>query len=294
MLDFLFDGIAGLLSFFFDVSGSIGVSIVLLTIALMVLTFPLTLKSTRSMMEMQRLQPEMKKIQDRNKGDREKLNQELMAFYQEHQINPLSGCLPLILQMPIFIVLFQVLRGLGSVTDGMSTPKYLDQGSALYENIVAGGGSLHSFGFDLADAATSSHGDFASALPYYVLIALVAATAFAQQRQAMGRRDPNQPVNPQQQMMQRVMVIFLPLISLSIPAGVVIYFFVSNVFRIGQQALIHRTAPASVGNRPSTASSSSGPEGSKVIEATEAPTDEDSAPAKKPHPRSKKKKKRKR
>jgi len=78
----------------------------------MIIVTPLTLKGTRSMMVMQQLQPEMKKIQARYKDDRTKLNEELLKFYKENSINPLGGCLPLLVQMPVFLVLYQVLRGL--------------------------------------------------------------------------------------------------------------------------------------------------------------------------------------
>ena len=77
----------------------------------MIIVTPLTLKGTRSMMMMQQLQPEMKKIQTQYKDDRQKLNEELLKFYKENNINPLGGCLPLLVQMPVFIVLYQVLRG---------------------------------------------------------------------------------------------------------------------------------------------------------------------------------------
>lgn len=314
MFDWLFDGLAGLLSFFFDLTGSIGFAIILLTIAVMLITSPLTMKGTRSMMKMQRYAPEMKKLQQKYKDDREKLNQEMLAFYQEHGINPLSGCLPLLIQMPVFFVLFQLLRGLGNTEDGQAAPKYIEHGSELFHKIERAGGELISWGFDLADAATSSHESFVAALPYYVLIALVGFTAWFQQRQAMGRRDPNSPMTPQQQMMQRVMVIFLPLISLSIPAGVVIYFFFSNAFRIGQQWFIHHletrekerekagpTNPQESGGLfgrllagagpqagPTDGGGSSPDAGQEEGEATERPSS-----TSKPHPRSKKKKRKK-
>ena len=78
----------------------------------MILLTPLTLKGTRSMIAMQQLQPELKKLQAKYKDDRQKLNEEMMAFYKEHNINPVGGCLPLLLQMPVFIVLYRVLHGL--------------------------------------------------------------------------------------------------------------------------------------------------------------------------------------
>ena len=105
-MDFLFDGIASALSFFYDITSSYGGAIILLTLAVMVIVTPLTLKSTRSMIAMQQLQPELRKLQVKYKDDRQKLNEEMMAFYKEHNINPMGGCLPLLVQMPVFIVLY--------------------------------------------------------------------------------------------------------------------------------------------------------------------------------------------
>jgi YidC/Oxa1 family membrane protein insertase len=303
MFDWLFDGLTALLSFYFDLTGSIGVAIILLTITVMLITSPLTMKGTRSMMKMQRLQPEMKRIQEKHKGDREKMNQELMAFYQEKGINPVSGCLPLLIQMPVFFVLFQVLRGLGNTSGGQPAPKYLDHTSDLYQKIVDAGGQLISWGFDLADAATSSHDSIVDALPYYFLILLTAGTAWFTQRQAMGRRDPNQPMSQQQQMMSRIMIFFLPLISLSIPAGVVIYFVFSNLFRIGQQWLIHYLETQEREREDQGPSPKSGSDSSPAHELVEDrpdvanpnPTSAPKSPApSRSHPRSKKKKRKKR
>ena len=109
----MFDLIASVLAFFYDkVWASYGVSIIFLTLAVMVVATPLTLKSTKSMLQMQRLQPELKAIQNRYKDDRPKMNEELMAFYQENGINPLGGCLPMLIQLPIFLVLFRVVQGI--------------------------------------------------------------------------------------------------------------------------------------------------------------------------------------
>src|SRR5262245_18298950 len=78
----------------------------------MIVLTPLSLQGTKSMMCMQRLEPEMKKIQNQYRDDREKLNEELLKFYKENDINPVGGCLPLVVQLPVFLVLFSVLRGL--------------------------------------------------------------------------------------------------------------------------------------------------------------------------------------
>ena len=108
----MFDAIGTALSWCYDLTGNYGLAIMLLTLGIMILLTPLTLKGTRSMIAMQRLQPEMKKLQSKYKDDRQKLNEEMLKFYKEHNINPVGGCLPLLLQTPVFIVLYRVLHGL--------------------------------------------------------------------------------------------------------------------------------------------------------------------------------------
>jgi len=268
-MDFLFDGIANALSFLYDLTGSYAASIMLLTLGVMVLVTPLTLKSTRSMIAMQQLQPELRKLQAKYKDDRQKLNEEMMAFYKEHDISPLGGCLPLIVQTPIFIVLYQVLIGLTRLpswghdlgvaagliarTGGDGTyerfgtfdPKYLDHTSELYQDLSRSR-EMADFGggIDLADTFMNrwSDGGLVHAFPYLVLVLIVAVSAWFQQRQIMARNAGNQSqINPQQQALMKIMPFFLPIFSLTLPAGIVLYFVVSNGFRIGQQAFITRT-----------------------------------------------------
>src|SRR3712207_1055109 len=128
-------------------------AIALFTLTIMLVLTPLSIKSTRSMIAMQRLQPELRKLQVKHKGDREALNKEMMAFYQENNINPFSSCLPLLLQMPVFIVLYRVLSGLTSRDDdGLFDPKYLSEDSALYQ-ALHGSRRMMSFGMDLSQGA---------------------------------------------------------------------------------------------------------------------------------------------
>src|SRR5438105_5812593 len=125
---------ANLLAFFYEIWPSYGGAIAMLTLAVMLVLTPLTLKGTRSMMVLQALQPEMKKIQAQYKDDRQKLNEELLKFYKENNINPLGGCLPLLIQLPVFIILYNVLRGLTHTgSDGTFAPQYLDKSSKLYQ-----------------------------------------------------------------------------------------------------------------------------------------------------------------
>jgi YidC/Oxa1 family membrane protein insertase len=267
-MDGLSEGIAWVLAFFYGLIPSYGVSIILLTLAVMIVLTPLTLKGTRSMMAMQQLQPDMKKIQTQYKDDREKLNEELLKFYKENNINPLGGCLPLLVQMPVFLVLFQVLRGLtrresdlgtysgwatgltnagdtlveapDSVTERVFDPAFLDPSSKMYE-ALSGSYEMNFLGIDLSESASQALSEgIVHAIPYLVLILLVAFTGWFQQRQIQGR-NPAATQNPQQQMIMKLMPILLPVISFSLPGGLVLYFLVSNAYRIGQQAWITRT-----------------------------------------------------
>jgi len=235
----MFGLLADALAFFYDLWPSYGMAIVLFTIAIYLVLTPLTIKSTRSMIAMQRVQPELKKLQEKHKNDKEALQREMMAFYQANNINPFSSCLPLLLQMPIFFILFRVLNQLTKVgEDGTFDPSYISEDSALYK-ALDGAKEMVSWGMDLSHSASKQLSDegLLVALPFLVLVGLVVLTSWFQQRQVAGR-NPNAQANPQQQMITKIMpFIFIP-ISFSMPAGVVIYFITSNLVRIGQQAVV--------------------------------------------------------
>jgi YidC/Oxa1 family membrane protein insertase len=262
-MEAFFKAFASVLAFFYDITGNYALAIIALTLLVMIIVTPLTLKGTRSMMMMQQLQPEMKKIQTRYKDDRQKLNEELLKFYKENNINPLGGCLPLLVQMPVFLVLYQVLRGLTrrvsdlgadvgwasshfSTGSGLSKaptfervfdPTWISHSTKMYENLSVSY-QMKAFGLDLAESASQAiKQGVLHALPFIVLIIIVAFTGFVQQRQIQGR-NPNAQSNPQQQMIMKIMPFFLPVISFGLPSGLVLYFAVSNIYRIGQQAFI--------------------------------------------------------
>lgn len=264
-MDWLFDGLASLLAFFYQLIPNYGISIILLTVVVMIVLTPLTIKGTKSMMMMQRLQPEIRKLQQKHKEDRQKLNEEMMALYKEHQINPVGGCLPLLAQAPVFIVLYTVLRGLtrrqsdlgyptgwtsgSAATTGATEPPrfletfdpaYLNPDTELYQSLSQTT-EMRSFGMDLSESASRiiSEGQIIAFIPYLLLIAIVAVTGFVQQRQIQGRMSKNQ-VNPQQQMIMKFLPIMLPIFSFTLPAGLVVYFAASNLFRVGQQWFISR------------------------------------------------------
>ena len=264
-MQWLFDAMAALLAFFYQFIPSYGMSIILLTLVVMIVVTPLTIKGTRSMMMMQRLQPEIRKLQTQHKDDRQKLNEELMAVYKENQVNPVGGCLPLLVQAPVFLVLYTVLRGLtrrisdmgfanGWVSGGVDTaatspppgilrnfdPAYLQPDTNLYQSLSETN-EMRWFGIDLAESASNvfSQGDWVAFIPYVLLIALVAVTGFVQQRQIQGRV-PKGQVNSQQQMIMKFLPIMLPIFSFTLPGGLVLYFAVSNLYRVGQQWFISR------------------------------------------------------
>ena len=108
----MFDLIANVLSFLYDINNSYVVAIVLLTLIVLVVATPLTLTGTKSMLKMQLLQPELKEIQNKYpKEERDAMNAELMEFYKDNQINPVGGCIPMLFQIPVFLVLYRVILG---------------------------------------------------------------------------------------------------------------------------------------------------------------------------------------
>src|SRR5437899_10034862 len=118
------------LNFFYSLIPSYGWAIVLLTLAVMLALTPFTVKSTRSMLAMQRLQPEIKRLQQQHKNDRQALNEAMMAFYKEHNVNPVGGCLPLLLQMPVFFGLYEAIRDLTK-----NPPQALSHTSSLFKSL---------------------------------------------------------------------------------------------------------------------------------------------------------------
>ena len=255
----MFQLMATILAWFYELTANYALAIGLLTLTVMVLLLPLTLKATKSTIEMQRVQPELKRIQQLHKGDRQKMNEELMKLYQEHGINPLGGCLPILLQLPVFFIIYRVIRKLTAhcsqamhdslLKAGKTTctvknfwPSYLSHSTKMFKDLAKSTKML-SFGLDLSKSALEQlKSSFGSGVPYLALVLVVAGTSYYQQRQVMVRSSAQgQAMNSQQMMLLRVMPAFFALISLAFPSALIIYFLVSNLFRIAQQGYItHR------------------------------------------------------
>ena len=242
MFDSILSFAAEILNFFYTLAPNYAVAIVLMTLLVMLITTPLTLKGTRSMIKMQLLQPEMRRIQEKHKGgDRNEMNAELMAFYQENQLNPLGGCFPLLVQAPVFLLLFNVIQGLTRTgEDGTFDPKYLEDTSELYR-ALDGQTEMVAFGLDLGESTTEAlRVSIVHGLPYVIAILLMIGAQYLQQKQ-VSARSTNGPSMPQQQILLKVMPAFFGVISIGFPAALIVYWLTSSVYRIGLQSYITRS-----------------------------------------------------
>lgn len=248
MFDPIFTGLAWLLSFFYSVIPNYAVAIALLTLAVMLLLFPLQAKAVRSQAAMAKLQPEMKRIQQKYKDDPQEVQTQTMALFKEHGASPLGCALPLLVQMPTLFIMYQVLAGLvRKGAEGYFDPKYLDHGSKLYQDLHASK-KMMSFGINLAQTASdAARVSFITAIPFFVLIAGVVATGYYQQRM-ITRNNPQQnaddnPMAKQAQALTKVMPFMYLVFGFTLPAGLNVYFLTSSIFRIGQQYLIYKLHP---------------------------------------------------
>ena len=262
----LFVAVADVLAFIYGIIPNYAVAIILLTIIIMALLTPLTIKSTKSMIAMQTLQPEMQKLRQKYKGseNREQLNQEMMKLYKEQGVSPTGGCLPMFLQMPALIVLYDVIKGLtNTITHGMkypagtyppgthagqvchqavcAIPRYIPTSSKMYHDLVASHGAMPAFGINLALKPFSPHGAWYNYIPYFVLVVLAVGLQYIQMSQMTKRNPAAAKANPQMQKMQKIMPLIFAYIYFIIPAGVVLYMIVSTGIRIGTQDFIFRS-----------------------------------------------------
>jgi len=256
-----------------DVGLSWGGAIIGLTVVVRLAILPLTFKQVRSMQELQRLQPEMKRIQERYKEDRQRMNQEMMKLYQEHKVNPLGSCLPILLQLPFFISLFYLLRG--------------DE----FQQDIAGEESFL-FIDNLAEPATGA--------TLAILIVLYVTTQLISGLVSTVTADPT----------QRRIMLALPFIFvifvINFEAGLIVYWITTNTWTIGQQLLVRKLFPKpppiepkvdagskpARGKPPAKSSADGAAKDAKAKPAKGAKADGDGGPRKTPPPGPRKKKKR--
>jgi YidC/Oxa1 family membrane protein insertase len=208
-----------LLRFFDRYTHNYGIAIILLTIMVKILFWPLTHKSYKSMKEMQKLQPRMAKIREKYKGDKEQMNKEMMALYKTYKVNPMSGCLPMVIQIPVFFALYRIL---GSAIELRHAP------FMLWINDLSAPDRLFHFTFEIPFMKP----------PYGipVLTLLMGASMFVQQKMTPSPGDPS----------QAKIMMFLPIIFtfmfINFPSGLVLYWLVNNLLSIGQQYRIQKSS----------------------------------------------------
>lgn len=195
-----------ILETFFNWTGNYGVAIILLTICLQVLMFPLTRMSLRSTAQMRKIGPETKRLQEKYKGNQEALNREMLNLYKKHGVNPLSGCLPMLIQLPIFLALYNALRT---------------------------SWALHGAGFMLWIT------DLSSKDPYYVLPILMGAVMFFQQK---GNLPPG--TDPSQAAMFKYMPLIFTLLFMNFPSGLVLYWLTNSLISFGIQTVVNKQVAA--------------------------------------------------
>jgi YidC/Oxa1 family membrane protein insertase len=204
MFSIIAKGLLWILEFFHKYVGNWGLAIIMLTIVIKIIFWPLTAKSYSSMEKMKRLAPMMQKIKEKHKDDKEAMNREVMALYKTYGVNPASGCLPLLVQMPVFFGLYQALLTSIELRHASFIP------TLPFTDLPW-----------LADLSAKD--------PFYITPLVMGVTMFLQQRLSPPAADPTQ---------QKIMM-FLPIIFtflfLAFPAGLVVYWLVNNVISIGQQ-----------------------------------------------------------
>ena len=309
-------GLAG----FYSVIPVYGVAIILLTIAVRLLLLPLSIKQTRSQREMQRIMPEVKAIKKKHKGDRQKENEAVMALYKEHGVNPLGGCLPLLMQFPVLIALYYVISSptkYMSWVEGSRLEGVLSQGAAVWERVhtflgirldCAAEDFIGKLPFSFGARATGgpegvtcgSGGFEPIGLVYLALVLLMGFSTYFMQKQLQGRNPQMSEQAQQMQTFTKIMPFFLMFIAWAFPTGVVVYWLTTNLWTIVQQMLVLKVVPhesgpgngtkgekAAIPAKATSKPSKGSPTMAEGDNGQRSPTR-----ASKPHPSSKKKKKR--
>ncbi len=229
-------------------------AIIMLTVTVRILLFPIFVKQIRTQRAMQVLQPKIKALQAKHKGDRETLNAEMMKLYKEHGANPLAGCLPMFLQMPVFIGMYRVLHNLGPelVKGELVFP---DGKYGVSRETAEHFGRAKIFGAPVASAFNSPPSllkaldAVPTAVKVVAMILIVAMTAvtFVSTKQMMAKNASGSAPDPQQATQQKVLLYVLPamlaVFGLQAPLGVLIYWTTSNLWSLGQQQLVLKRMP---------------------------------------------------
>ncbi|MFD6726002.1 membrane protein insertase YidC, partial [Streptomyces sp. NPDC060131] len=227
-----------------DTGWAWGLSIVSLVILIRICLIPLFVKQIKATRGMQTLQPEMKKIQERYKNDKQRQSEEMMKLYKETGTNPLSSCLPILAQSPFFFALYHVLNGIASGdTIGKINQPLLESaqkahifGAPLAAKFTDGASKVESLGASLTDVRVITA----------VMIVLMSASQFFTQRQLMTKNvdtSVKTPFMQQQKMLMYVFPVMFAVFGINFPVGVLVYWLTTNVWTMGQQMYVIRNNP---------------------------------------------------
>lgn len=253
MLNALAQGLGELLALLYDFVPNYGVAIILLTLGVRIAMLPLAVKQAHIMQaarpqqeRMRKLQPELKKIREKYAGDRQKQYEETQKLFKDNEVNQfagLQGCLPTLIQAPIWFGMYRVLAACGSslrlkCKAGTTGTYFLPAGSALKAAILAGSATFMGMKLGVSPSQAFSNEGPIGAAPYLLLIALMGVTTWYQQAQ-MTKAQPS--VDPQQEAMMKAFKI-MPLLfvvwSWTFPTGLTLYWTFSNLWTIGQQYIL--------------------------------------------------------
>jgi YidC/Oxa1 family membrane protein insertase len=246
---------------FYSLVPNYAIAIILVGLVYMSFVVPFTLKSTRSMLAMQKLQPKMKQLQQQHKDDRIALNQALTELYKQEGVNPFGACIPTLLPLPLLYVLYSVIRGLGhtaKVCDGKvgalrACPSYLSPSTKMFKDLVRSappglGAQMKSFGIDLSNNAWADlHSKVGIGATFGALLLLVIMTGanYYQQVQIMSLNPmvrQNQQMNSQMRLMRFFPILF-GVLCIRFASGLVLYYAVSGLFRVGQTWAMYHYDP---------------------------------------------------
>ena len=256
----MFEIPAGLLSWFYGLTNSYIIAIALMSAVVMAITTPLTLKSTKGMLEMQKIAPEMRKLQNEYRNDRQKLNEEMMKLYQEHKVNPMASCLPIFAQMPVFIIMFRLLRGWTYKPTGSADPiadatlqalgqenpdpgfipRYMSRDSELFQAIYDRT-DIPELGLDLSQSPFDAIADNPlTGIVYALLVVGLGALYFGQQRMVAARASISPTMSPTQQKVMQYLPVVFAVFQLFFLTALVVYYIFQTLLRILQQYYITR------------------------------------------------------
>lgn len=238
-----------ILEFFYGITHSYGLAIILLTIAVRIALYPLNQKQMLSMQHMQTIQPMLKVIQEKYANDREKMNQETMRLYKEYKVNPAAGCLPLLVQLPILILLFNVLRTYDFADTtflGIMLGSSTTAGMAQALGVPALASGEYSIVAVLTAIITNPAGlaHVGLYMGNLLLLISISVLTWAQQKFSSAGN------NPQMAMMNTIMPFFMAFICLSMPGGVMLYWGLSSLMGVVQQYFVMKKTTVQMAIKP--------------------------------------------